>query len=221
MIQPDTSDHANAADDFVGACKGDPPKAQWKKCDFVAFLLEPATAFNWNGAQGFGTGKSEDGLPLVGFGAAQPLFVESFARDCGLPCANLRVWTSFKPPKPPYDQEPAVRTYVEDIRAVNRSADVSNPHVQGAYVGMSLLVDVLEKMGPAPTREKAREILDSTTFDSGLAPPMTFSSGNHYAAIRAQAFQANYVIAGDKADFNTWQYSNTGFKEDTMLKEDL
>ena len=44
--------------------------------------------------------------------------------------------SSFKPPIKPFDTEPAVAAYKNDIRAVSSTADVNNPHVEGAYVGM-------------------------------------------------------------------------------------
>jgi ABC-type branched-subunit amino acid transport system substrate-binding protein len=216
-IKGGNSEYGVQANKFVGDCKGE---KEFDKCDFVALLLEPETAFAWHNSKGLGSGKESDGRPRIGFGAPQPLFVNAFAEDCGLPCANLRVWTSFKPHIPPFDKDPAVQTYINDLKAVSRSADADNPHVQGAYVGMRLVVHALEEMGAAPTRERARELLDATTFDSGLAPPLTFSPGNHFAAVSAQAFEATYNIAGSSAQFTGWTYTNSGFKKDTELSMD-
>lgn len=202
------------ANDFVGACGG----SSFSGCDFVALLLEPATATAWRKSNGMGNGSSR---PRVGFGAPQPLFVNSFVEDCGAPCANLRVWTSFKPPIDPFDKDPAVAEYLNDLRAVSSSADASNPHVEGAYVGMLLLRDVLIKAGEAPTREKVKEILDSMTLDTGLAPPLTFAPGDHFAATSAQAFEAVYNITSGGAEFTGWRYTNSGFKNDDQVKQDL
>lgn len=214
-IQGGQQGYQTQANDFVGACGGD-----FSDCDFVALLLEPATAQTWRSGNGMGDG-SADQRPKLGFGAPQPLFVESFVKDCGAPCANLQVWTSFKPPIDPFDKEAPVQTYVNDLRAISSSADASNPHVQGAYVGMLLVKHVLEEMGAEPTREKAREILDSTTLETGLAPPMSFSEGNHFAATSAQAFEAIFNITSGSATFTGWRYTNSGFKADNEVKKDL
>lgn len=200
------------AEEFVGKCKKD--GKEWAACDFVAVLLEPATAAQWVNDGGLGSGT--DGRPAVGIGAPQPLFVDSFIRDCGAPCNGMQVWTSFKPPIAPFDSDPAVQEYVADLRAVSSSADASNPHVQGAYVGARLMVEGLEQLGPAPTRQKLREVLDGMTFDSGLAPPLEFSDGNHFAAVSAQAFEAIFNVNS----FTTWRYAKTGFVTDDDSQKD-
>lgn len=200
----------NAANAFVNACSES--GQDLKKCDFIAVLLEPATATQWVRDGGLGNGIDR---PAKGIGAAQPLFVTSFARDCGKFCADMRVWTSFKPNIEPFSGEPAVATYAADLRNVSEAADANNPHVEGAYVGMKLLVAALEKLGAAPTREGIKAVLDKMTLDTGLTPPITFSSSNHYAAISAQAFEA--VVNGNA--FNNWRYSKSGFIQDTSVNE--
>lgn len=187
--------YRNEANAFLGDCGSD-----FAKCDFVALLLEPSTASQWRKDNGMGSG---DDKPAKGVGAPQPLFVDSFIRDCGQPCAGMWVWTSFKPPIHPFDRDPKVAEYVSDMQGVSRSVDVSNPHVQGAYVGASLLVEALKELGPIPTRQGLREVLDGMTFDSGLAPPLKFSEGNHFAAVSAQAFEAIF----NKDKFVNWQHT--------------
>lgn len=216
-IQGGGESYQTQANEFVGACSsGDD---EFNDCDFVAVLLEPATAAQWVKANGLGTG--DKGRPSVGIGAPQPLFVNDFVRDnCGKPCAGMWVWTSFNPPIAPYDTDQFVKQYVDDVRAVSASADVNNPHVQGAYVGALLLVDALQKLGASPTREGMQAVLDQTTFDSHLGPPLTFSKGNHFAATRAQAFEAVYNITGSSASFTGWRYAETGYREDTEVSKD-
>lgn len=204
------SDFANEASDFMRACG-----VSFANCDFVAMLLEPATADVWvtkNG--GLGDGQRR---PKVGIGVPQPLFIDSFAKNCGSYCANMWAWTSFKPPIPPFDTEPAVRQYKADVAAVNGNADVNNPHVQGAYVGMLLLVDVLKKMGPTPTRTAARDLLNNTVLDTQLAPTIKFTADNHYGNIGAQAFEA--IVQGNS--FANWRYTNSGFINDTEVGKDV
>lgn len=201
------------ASDFVGKCKAD--GKEFAGCDFVAMLLEPATAAQWVNDNGLGSGDPRQRPPL-GIGAPQPLFVTSFIRDCGAPCTGLRVWTSFEPPTPPFDKDPKVAEYLSDLRAVSNSADASNPHVQGAYVGTQLLVEALKRLEAEPTRQGLRKILDRMSFDSGLAPTLTFSEENHFAAVSAQAFEAVFNVN----DFNSWRWVDRGFVTDTEVAQD-
>lgn len=201
------------ANDFVGKCSE--ANQDFAKCDFVAVLLEPATAAQWVDDNGLGTGDPKK-RPSVGIGAPQPLFVNSFIRSCGAPCSGMWVWTSFKPPIAPYDADPAVREYLRDLRAVSTSADADNPHVQGAYCGMKLLVEALRQLGPAPTRAALRQVLDRTSFDCGLAPPLGFRPGNHFAAVSAQAFKAVFNVN----NFVGWRYTGSGFMADADVGKD-
>lgn len=212
-IQGGALSYKNEVDEFVNACTQTNP---FDQCDFVAVLLEPSTAAQWVADGGLGSGKEAE-RPAKGIGAPQPLFVNSFIRDCKAPCAGLIVWTSFKPPLAPFDTDAAVAEYVNDLRAVSSKADASNPHVQGAYVGMKLLVEALERVGAEPTRAALREVLDQTTFESGLAPPLTFAPGDHFAAVNAQAFEAVFNVS----TFVTWRYTGSGFIEDRQVKQDI
>jgi ABC-type branched-subunit amino acid transport system substrate-binding protein len=203
--------YSNEVDRFIGGCGG---VDSLSRCDFIAMLLEPATAGQWVRDGGLGDGVHR---PRIGIGAPQPLFLDSFARDCGLPCANLWVWTSFKPPIAPYDTDPRVVAYRRDLAAVSATADPNNPHVQGAYVGMLLLVEALERLGPAPTRAGIREVLDAMILDTGLAPPLRFRPGDHFAATAAQAFEA--VV--NQGSFTGWRYTNSGFVADPEVGKDI
>ena len=207
-IQGGLTSYRNDVNGFVGGCG-----AKLDKCDFLAILLEPATAAQWVRDGGLGNGTDR---PKVGIGGPQPLFLNSFARDCAKYCANMRVWTSFKPPLPPFDSEPAVATYKSDLGAVSAAADANNPHVEGAYVGMQLLVKALKEAGAAPTRAKIKEILDATTLDTGLSPPLKFSPGNHFSSTGAQSFEAIYN--GDS--FVAWRYTKSGFINDPDVDKD-
>lgn len=207
-------DFSNAAKKFIGDCGG----TSFSNCDFLAVLLEPPAAVTWVKNGGLGDGKTR---PKHGIGVPQPLFVSSFARDCRGYCSNMLAWTSFNPPIPPFDSQPAVATYRRDLANVSTTADPDNPHVQGAYVGMLLLVDALKKLGPAPTRDGMRQVLDSTTLETGLAPPITFRPGNHWGNVAAQAFEA--IVSGEDANaaFANWRYTNSGFLVDKEVGKDV
>lgn len=189
------------ASDFVSACSNS--SKDLTKCDFVAILLEPATAHQWVSDGGLGDGTAH---PKYGIGAPQPLFVTSFTNDCGAPCNGLRVWTSFTPPIPPFDSQAAVSAYKADIRSQSGAADYDNPEVEGAYQGMLLTVQALQQLGPAPTRVDLQHVLDRTTLDTGLTAAQTFQSGNHFAAVSARAFDAVY----NGSNFLNWRVADNG-----------
>jgi ABC-type branched-subunit amino acid transport system substrate-binding protein len=211
QLNADSTDFTTQVNSFNSACG-----SNYEKCDFVALLLEPATAAQWKRNNGLGKGNVH---PKVGIGAPQPLFVDDFARNnCGAQCANMRVWTSFKPPIPPFDSEPKVAEYRDAVRGLSRTADVNNPHVEGAYVGMELLVNAIQLLGPAPTRAALKQLLDSSTFDSGLGAPggLKFTSGDHFAAVSAQPFDAIYNVN----TFVNWRYAGGGFLADDAVQQD-
>jgi ABC-type branched-subunit amino acid transport system substrate-binding protein len=210
-LQGGLTDYSNKVNEFIGRCGG---RDKLDKCDFIALLLEPATASQWVRNGGLGNGEVR---PKVGIGAPQPLFLDSFARDCGKFCANMWVWTSFKPPIPPFLDEDPVATYRSDLAAVSATADANNPHVQGAYVGMLLLVEALRRLGPAPTRQGLKAVLDSLALRTGLAPPLHFRPGNHFAATSAQAFEA--IVQSES--FASWRYTNSGFIADRDVGRDV
>lgn len=203
-------------DDFIGRCGG---VNSLEKCQFIAVLLEPNTASQWVRDGGLGNGNVRPKFPdgTIGIGGPQPLFIDSFARDCGKFCANMWVWTSFKPPIPPFDTDPSVTTYRSDLANVSATADPNNPHVEGAYVGMLLLVEALRKAGPTVTRLGIKSILDSMTIDTGLAPPLSFRAGNHFSNTSAQAFES--IV--NNASFANWRYTNSGFIADKEVGRDL
>lgn len=212
-IQAEQSSYTNEVNEFIGNCGG---VDKLDKCDFIAVLLEPNTASQWVRNGGLGNGEVR---PRVGIGAPQPLFLRSFAEDCAKLCANMSVWTSFKPPLDPFDTEHAVATYRNDLITYGgkSDADANNPHVQGAYVGMNLLVEALRKLGPAPTRAGVKAVLDAMTLDTGLAPPLVFRQGNHFSAISAQAFEA--IV--QNAAFRDWRYTQSGFIADKDVGKDI
>ncbi|MHB8510814.1 MAG: ABC transporter substrate-binding protein [Actinomycetota bacterium] len=197
-VQGGQQSYLNQVNDFIGRCGG----TKLTKCQFIAMLLEPATATRWVGDGGLGNGTDR---PSVGIGAPQPLFVQSFATDCGKYCDGMYVWTSFNPPINSLANLPDVATYQADLGQVTSSDNVrnieDNPHVEGAYVGMELLVQALRLLGPAPTRLGMQSVLNSLTFQTGLAPTLRFSASSHYANVSAQAFS----ILTQGGSFSGWR----------------
>ena len=205
--------YRNEAEQFITGCGG---ADDLSSCDFIAMLLEPETASAWVSSGGLGNGQVH---PTIGVGVPQPLFLDSFARQCAKYCSGMWAWTSFKPPLAPFVDDPAVRTYLNDLRAVSASADASNPHVQGAYVGMLMLVRALEILGPSPTRLGMKRVLDAMVFDSGLGPVLRFAPGQHFASTSARAY-SDITQSDERGTFANWRYTNT-FASDSEVGKDL
>lgn len=173
---------------FNNSCFAEP------RCDFVALLLEPATALTWMTG---GAITPADGFKM---GGPQPLFSRSFAEECGTRCNNLRLWTGYEPPIGGNLGRPAIAEYVNLVRGVSSSADVNSTFVEGAYIGMRLLVQALERVGPDLTRKRLAQVLDSFGLDLGLSAPLTWRAGDHFANTRMQAWSIQY-----KDRFSGWR----------------
>lgn len=206
-IQPQKPSYATEARAFNTACYQTAPR-----CDFVAFLLEPDTAVSF-----FREGRDAD--PLLGsdggFGLAQPLFTRSLAENCRTACDGMWVWTGYNPPIEALAAQPGVAQYVNDVRQESATADVANQFLEGGYLGMSLMVEALKKVGPNLTRANLKATLDSMTFDIGLSTPLSWKAGNHFANVSAQAFAIQY-----KQAFNGWR-QKTGFVKDPWVGLDV
>jgi ABC-type branched-subunit amino acid transport system substrate-binding protein len=200
--------YSNDVQTFNSKCDG---------ADFVALLLEPDTAKQWVKDGGYlGTsGKA------VGVSGPQTLFTHDFgvgfAQNCPSPCnTHFWVWTSFNPPIPPFDTNPGVAKYVNDMAHTNSSADHDNQFVEGGYDGMELLVKALQATGPNLTRANLKATLDSMNFDSQLSTPEQFRPGKHFANVSAQAFS----LLVSNSNFNGFRYEQTGFVPDPWVGQD-
>lgn len=176
-----------------------------KRCEFVAMLLEPGTAISWinshDAPEGFGT-KATAG--------AQTLFNESFARNCGEKCSGMLLWTGYNPPIGELKNLPGVAEYVKDVQALNKGVDVNNQFLEGSYLGMSVFVEALKRVGPNLTRARLREVMDSMVYESDLASKLTYAANRHYANISAQAFEVRTGAGG----FTGFANSGSGFIPD-------
>jgi hypothetical protein len=177
-IQPGRASYTTEAQGFDDNCYNQ----SGKECGFVAYLLEPDTARSFMAAEP----RSAD--PRFGMGGAQPLFNKTFADACKARCSSMQVWTGYFPPIESYASLPAVAQYVRDVRAQSGTADVANQFLEGGYIGMTLLVQALAKVGPVLTRQSLRATLDSMDFDPGLSGRMQWRPGNHFANTAAHSF---------------------------------
>jgi hypothetical protein len=180
--------------------------------DFMAMFVEPSTGLTWmNGTRSpivAGNQAPSASHPRVpyGIGAAQPLFTYQFANDCKANCDGMWVWTSYKPYIESYTNDPAVKTYVDDLNKTKPDADEFNAFAEGGYVGMQLIVEALKAVGPNLTREALQAALDSMDFHSGLTiqDPLRWGAGDHYAAATMQAFAIQF-----KGSFSGWRQKDT------------
>lgn len=205
-IQPGASSYATFANQFKHECFDE--AHQGGACDFTAFLLEPDTAISW-----FNDYKQT----FAARGGAQPLFTRDFAEACKQTCDKMEVWTGYRPALGSFAGEPAAAAYISAVRGESSSADVENQFLQGGYLGMTLLVDALTRTGGDLTRDRLRQVLDSTTLDSGLSRPLTWRSGNHFANTAAIPFTIDY-----KQSFNGFRNTSNGaFIVDPWVGQDI
>jgi ABC-type branched-subunit amino acid transport system substrate-binding protein len=194
-LNPDDNSYASTINEFNKKCDG--------KCDMVALLLLPETAKKWlQGAADFGTRYTA---------GAQTLFTDRFAQDCvllrGAECAGFAVWTGYNPPIGPLASKAGVAAYVSDVRAVKPGIDVNNQFVEGAYLGMSVFVEALKRVGANLTRERLKAVMDAMTFESDIAAPLTWKTGQHSANVRSQSFS----MSVSQGAFRGWSDEGTGF----------
>jgi ABC-type branched-subunit amino acid transport system substrate-binding protein len=197
-LNPDDNSYASPASQFNGKCG-----SKGENCDMVAMLLLPETAKKWlQASAAFGR------LYTSG---AQTLFTDRFAQDCvllrGTDCHAFAVWTGYNPPIGPLASKPGVAAYVSDVRAVKPSIDVNNQFVEGAYLGMTVFVEALKRVGPNLTRERLKAVMDSMTYETDLASALTWKAGQHSANVRSQSF----AMTVSQGAFRGWSDEGTGF----------
>jgi ABC-type branched-subunit amino acid transport system substrate-binding protein len=191
-ITPGKASYSSDASAFNSAC-GD------LQCDFVAMLLDPVTANTYISSQSEREGRKQ-GFGRLLTGGAQPLFNERFARDCRKACEGMLVWTGYNPPIGRLSSLPDVAEYVDDVKSVSPGTDVNNQFLEGAYLGMRVFLDALEKVGPDLTRERLRAVLNSSAFRSDLSSPLAWREDSRFANQSAQAFKI-LTAAGSFAGF--------------------
>lgn len=186
-------------------------------CNFVLLLLEPSTALSWMGGDFPSASEFERDGRCCGVAGAQPLFTSNFAVECGDKCDRMRVWTGYNPPIGRYQSDPAVQRYSQELEAQSSRADVSNQFTLGGYIGMTLLVEAIERVGPDLTRAKLVETLNSMPpLKTGLTNPggLRWTADKRYANDSAQSFRIDF-----RNRFNGFQ-EETGYTEDPWLGKD-
>lgn len=198
-IFPARASYSSEIQRFNSACDGA------GGCDFVALLLEPATALTWI------AGRPRFGSKMTS--GAQTLFNEQFASNCGKPCNGMLVWTGYNPPIGNLAGLPDVGAYVNDVKTVSTTVDTSNQFLEGAYLGMTVLIDALKEVGPNLTRERLADVLNSKTFKYDIGSPLRWTKTDRFANKWAQAFSV--VVA--QGSFAGFRIERTGFIKDPGL----
>lgn len=209
-IQPGQSSYASLATQFNNSCYQG--QRMNTACDFIAYLLEPDLALSW-------LSNIPPAAPAYGAAGAQPLFDrQAFAEQCHTACAfetGFDVWTGYQPPEGSYAGQPAEAAYVNLLRSYDGSADVDNQFVEGAYIGMNLLVSALTTVGPDLTRTRLQAVLDAMTYRNGLSRPLGFKPGDHYANTSAMSWRLKY----SNGSFSGFA-PDSGFQSDPWVGQD-
>lgn len=195
-IRPGESGYGSEIQKFNGECAS---------CDMVTLLLEPATAETWI------AGKPVRGKVVTA--GAQTLFNRRFAQNCRSACQGMEVWTGYTPPIDALASLPGVAEYVNDLKSIDPGVDTSNAFVEGAYLGMTVFVEALKRVGPNLTRARLKEVLNSMTYTSDLVSSLSWTSSRRHANSTAQAFELRY--AGDT--FSGFGNLQTGWVADPKV----
>jgi ABC-type branched-subunit amino acid transport system substrate-binding protein len=206
-IAANQSSYGSQIEVFNNACLDD--KAHGGKCDFVALLLEPATAISWL------TGGGLTPNAKLRMGGPQPLFTRNFAQQCGTKCNGMWLWTGYDPPIAQNLGNAAIGDYVDAMRTTRDQTDFTNTFVEGAYIGMKMMVQALQTIGPDVNRERLVAALNSMTLDTGLTTPLTWRPGDHFANTSMQAWSIQY-----KDRFSGWR-REVGSMEDPWVGQDI
>jgi ABC-type branched-subunit amino acid transport system substrate-binding protein len=194
-IEPTQSSYNSEIQKFNGDCGQ-------AGCDLVALLLVPSTAEVWV------AGNPQQGNKITS--GAQTLFNRRFAENCKSWCNGMYVWTGYTPPIGPLASVPGVAEYVRDVKAQDPTVDETNAFLEGAYLGMSVFVDALKRVGPNLTRGGLQQTLDTMDYQTDLSSKLTWRPGRHHANVTARAF--TMVIANNS--FAGWRDAQTGFVRD-------
>ena len=200
-LNPDQGTYGGEKNQWQNACGA----ADDPKCDMVALLLLPDTAKQWLGQQPTKAAVYQAG--------AQTLFTDKFAKDCvqsmGSACNGIEVWTGYNPPIGALATTPGVAAYVSDVKRTDQSVETNNQFLMGAYLGMSVFVEALKKVGPNLSRAAVRDAMNSMTFQTDLTSTLTWTAGDHKANKSSQSF----AMRVGQGSFQGWE-KKTGFQPD-------
>lgn len=196
-VQPGKASYTGEAQQLASNCG----------CDAVVFALDRNSMVNFMSALPEQDGKKK-GLGLKVTSALSPTVSERFARDCGRACADMLLWTPYTPAVGQYRDQPDVAAFVNDVKSVSATADITDHDIERAYLGAKVLVAALEQVGANLTRARLQSALNSMTYMSGLSRPLRWDGdrvANHAAMpVRVIAGSGGFMgFAVDNASFRT------------------
>jgi branched-chain amino acid transport system substrate-binding protein len=166
--------------------------------DWVVLAIDPSSAI-----KAIGDAKTQGFKPNKGWGGGAPLFLDLVRQGVGSYGIGMGASTSYFPPVGKYLQLPAVQNYVTTVKKYSPSGvDVTNPYLEGGFVGAALNVESFRRAGQNPTRAAVLTALNGLeNWTIGLTKPLTFKGGNKYA--NSQLLFAE--IRADSAGNLEWQ----------------
>jgi len=139
--------------------------------DFVYFAIDPTSAIS-----AIQAAQSKAYSPVHGWGGGQPLYLSVIAQQGYARATHLIAGSSYYPPQ--LTQIPAVRDYVSTVRHYyGSSVDVTNPFLEGGYVGAALTIEAIRRVGSCLTKDKVIKVANNFNGFSpaGLTRPLTYT----------------------------------------------
>ena len=173
------------------------------KCDAVVMLVDPGTAEVWIAGDDKYLARSKFRM------GASPLFNARFGQNCKERCHEMLVFTGYTPALEANQNLPGVRQYIDDVQAINRNIDTTNQFLEGSYLGMTVFVEALKRVGPNLTRKRLQEVMNSMTYETDLAGTLTWGPGKRFSNTKAQAWK---ILAS--SSFEGFRDARSGWLED-------
>ena len=205
-VEPGQPGYGPQIDSLNKACNTNDDDPGDDKCDAVIMLVDPGTAEVWIAGDDRWVRRAEFRL------GASPLFNSRFGQNCRDRCDGMVVFTGYVPALEANTSLPGIQQYINDVKAIKPDIDTSNQFLQGAYLGMTVFVEALRKVGPDLTREALRDVMDSMSYTSDLSAPLQWKAGKHFANTQAQAWSIQAP-----ASFDGFRDLRTGWLPDPGL----
>lgn len=173
------------------------------KCDALVMLVDPGTAEVWIAGDDNFLSRAKFRM------GASPLFNSRFGQNCKERCHEMLVFTGYTPALEANQNLPGVRQYIDDVRAINSNIDTSNQFLEGSYLGMTVFVEALKRVGPNLTRKRLQEVMNSMTYQTDLAGTLTWGGSKRFANTKAQAWK---ILAS--SSFEGFRDARSGWLED-------
>lgn len=155
-LDPSANAYAPQADRLTSACGVE-------QCDFVLLALLPETAQKWL--------VSNPVKPRMQLAGLSTVLADGFTDHClaasKASCDGLVAWSGYVPRTP-------VQWWNEQAKAAYGPADAGSATREGAVIAAWVLGEALGMAGPDVTRSSLRKALDSITYTSHIAAPLSW-----------------------------------------------